>query len=49
MHFFYNQGIIMTKINSLISLATIDEQIQEIESSQGDLPSRIKKIELEII
>ncbi len=37
----------MTKINSLISLATIDEQIQEIESSQGDLPSRIKKIELE--
>ena len=28
-------------------MATIDEQIQEIESSQGDLPSRIKKIELE--
>ncbi len=37
----------MTKINNLISLATVDEQIREIESSQGDLPSRIKKLELE--
>ncbi len=37
----------MTKLNNLISLATIDEQIQDIESSQGDLPSRIKKIESE--
>ena len=37
----------MTKINNLISLATVDEQIREIESSQGDLPSRIEKIEIE--
>lgn len=37
----------MTKISNLISLATIDEKIREIESSQGDLPSRIKKIESE--
>ena len=37
----------MTKISNLISLATVDEKIREIESSQGDLPSRIKKIESE--
>ena len=37
----------MTKISNLISLATIDEKIREIESSQGDLPSRIKKLESE--
>ena len=37
----------MTKISNLISLATIDEKIREIESSQGDLPSRIEKIEIE--
>jgi hypothetical protein len=37
----------MTKISNLISLASIDEKITEIESSQGDLPSRIEKIEIE--
>jgi len=37
----------MTKISNLISLATVDGKIREIESSQGDLPSRIKKIESE--
>ena len=37
----------MTAINNLISLASIDEEIKEIESSRGDLPSRIKKLEME--
>ena len=37
----------MTKISNLISLASVDEKIREIESSQGDLPSRIEKIEIE--
>ena len=37
----------MTKISNLISLANVDEKIREIESSQGDLPSRIEKIEIE--
>ena len=36
----------MTKIKDFILLAQIDEDINEIESSQGDLPSRIKKLEL---
>ena len=35
----------MTEINEFILLAKIDEDIQEIESSQGDLPNRIKKLE----
>lgn len=34
-------------MENLISLATVDEEIREIESSRGDLPSRIKKLELE--
>ena len=36
----------MTKINNFILLSQIDEGIIEIESSQGDLPNRIKKLEL---
>ena len=36
----------MTKIKDFILLAQIDEDINEIESSQGDLPNRIKKLEL---
>ena len=36
----------MTKINNFILLSQIDEDISEIESSQGDLPNRIKKLEL---
>ena len=35
----------MTKIKDFILLAQIDEDINEIESSQGDLPNRIKKLE----
>ncbi len=35
----------MTEINNFILLAKIDEDIGEIESSQGDLPNRIKKLE----
>jgi len=34
----------MTEINNFILLAKIDEDIIEIESSQGDLPNRIKKL-----
>ena len=36
----------MTQINDFILLAQIDENINEIEASQGDLPNRIKKLEL---
>ena len=36
----------MTQINDFILLSQIDENINEIESSQGDLPNRIKKLEL---
>ena len=35
----------MTKINDFILLSKVDEDIYEIESSQGDLPNRIKKLE----
>ena len=34
----------MAEINDFILLAKIDEDIIEIESSQGDLPNRIKKL-----
>ena len=34
-------------MDNLISLATVDEEIREIESSRGDLPSRIEKLESE--
>lgn len=35
----------MTAMDNLISLAMVDEEIKEIESSRGDLPSRIEKLE----
>ena len=35
----------MTGMDNLISLAMVDEEIKEIESSRGDLPSRIEKLE----
>ena len=37
----------MTQINDFILLAKIDEDIIEIESSQGDLPDRINKLEID--
>ena len=37
----------MTTIENLISLAKVDEEIKEIESSRGDLPSRIEKLKIE--
>ena len=37
----------MTQINDFILLAKIDEDIIEIESSQGDLPNRISKLEID--
>ena len=37
----------MTTIENLVSLAKIDEEIKEIESSRGDLPSRIEKLKIE--
>ena len=45
--FFIIRCLKMTKIDNFISLAEIDEQIQEIESSKGDLPSKIKNLETE--
>ena len=37
----------MAEINDFILLAKIDEDIIEIESSQGDLPNRIKKLKVD--
>ena len=37
----------MTTIENLVSLAKVDEEIKEIESSRGDLPSRIEKLKIE--
>ncbi len=37
----------MIGMDNLISLAMVDEEIKEIESSRGDLPSRIEKLETE--
>ena len=37
----------MATVDNLRSLAMIDEEIKEIESSRGDLPSRIEKLEIE--
>ena len=37
----------MTGMDNLISLAMVDEEIKEIESSRGDLPARIEKLETE--
>ena len=37
----------MTTIENLVSLAKVDEEIKEIESSKGDLPSRIEKLKIE--
>ena len=38
----------MTLVSNFISLSKIDEKIQEIELSKGDLPSRLKKLEKDI-
>ena len=37
----------MAEVNDFILLAKIDEDIIEIESSQGDLPNRIKKLKVD--